>query len=189
MARQVQEINAGSMADIAFLLLIFFLMTTTMDIDSGITRKLPPPNDEIIESDATRQNVYIVLVNTYNQLFVESNVMDVKDLCNGVKEFISNPNNDIRFSEKEEKDIPLLGKVMVSKGIISLQSDRGTLYEKYVEVQNELVRAFNELRDEYARQKFGMPFDDLDEDRQNAIRKLYPQSISEAEPKNIGGTR
>ena len=78
---------------------------------------------------------------------------------------------------------------MVSKGIISLQSDRGTLYEKYIEVQNELVRAFNELRDEYSRKRFGMPFDDLDEDRQKAIRQLYPQSISEAEPRNVGGTR
>jgi len=189
MAKQVQEINAGSMADIAFLLLIFFLMTTTMDIDSGITRKLPMPSDDNIIIDKHDQDVYIVLVNTYNQLFVESSVMDVKNLCKGVKEFIQNPKNDPNLSEHEEKDIPLLGKVMVSKGIISLQSDRGTLYEKYIEVQNELVRAFNELRDEYSRKRFGMPFDDLDEDRQKAIRQLYPQSISEAEPRNVGGTR
>ncbi|MDF1549936.1 MAG: biopolymer transporter ExbD, partial [Bacteroidales bacterium] len=135
------------------------------------------------------RNVYIVLINTYNQLFVESEVMDVKNLCKGVKEFIANPNGSEQLSEQEEKDIPLLGKVMVSKGVVSLQNDKGTLYEKYIEVQNELVRAFNELRDEYAKQRFGMSFDDLDEERRSAIQELYPQSISEAEPRNVGGNR
>ena len=68
-----------------------------------------------------------------------------------------------------------------------MQNDRNTSYEKYIEVQNELVAAFNELRDEYARQQFGMPFEDLDEERKKAIKDLYPQSISEATPKNVGG--
>lgn len=191
MARQIQEINAGSMADIAFLLLIFFLMTTTMDIDSGVTRKLPAPlpKDAPKPPEIKERNVYIVLINTYNQLFVESEVMDVKNLCKGVKEFIANPNGSEQLSEQEEKDIPLLGKVMVSKGVVSLQNDKGTLYEKYIEVQNELVRAFNELRDEYAKQRFGMSFDDLDEERRSAIQELYPQSISEAEPRNVGGKK
>ena len=189
MARNVQEINAGSMADIAFLLLIFFLMTTTMDIDSGITRKLPapPPDTKIKPPDVKERNVYIVLINTYNQLFVESSVMDISQLKNGVKEFITNRGDNVNLSEKKEVDIDLLGTVMVSKGVVSLQNDRNTSYEKYIEVQNELVAAFNELRDEYSRQQFGMPFDDLDEERQKAVKALYPQSISEAEPRNVGG--
>lgn len=188
MAKQVQEINAGSMADIAFLLLIFFLMTTTMDIDSGITRKLPAPITEPQPDRVIKErNVYIVLVNTYDQLFVEKEVMDISMLKDGVKEFITNPKEDINLSEYREEEIELLGKVRVSKGVVSLQNDRNTSYAKYIEVQNELVKAFNELRDEYARSKFGMPFEDLDEERKEAIKKLYPQSISEAEPKNVKG--
>ena len=192
MARQVQEINAGSMADIAFLLLIFFLMTTTMDIDSGITRKLPaptPPNAEP-PPPIKERNVYIVLVNTYDQLFVEREVMDVSQLKQGVKEFITNPSNDPNLSEKRKaEEIEGLGMVQISKGVVSLQNDRNTSYAKYIEVQNELVAAFNELRDEYSRQQFGMPFEDLDEERKKAVKKLYPQSISEAEPRNVGGKK
>jgi len=190
MARNVQEINAGSMADIAFLLLIFFLMTTTMDIDSGITRKLPPPvPPETDVPEVKERNVYIVLINTYNQLFVESEVMNVKNLCNGVKEFIKNPNNDKDLSEKASNpvEIPTIGPMYPSKGVVSLQNDRNTSYEKYIEVQNELVKAFNELRDEFSRQQWGIAFNDLDEERQNAVKKLYPQSISEATPRNVGG--
>ena len=191
MARPVQEINAGSMADIAFLLLIFFLMSTTMAIDSGITRQLPPPLPKGTPDPPPikERNVYIVLINTYDQLFVERAEMDVRKLCDGVKEFITNRTNNDDLSEKDEKDIPLLGVVGVSKGVVSLQNDKGTLYERYIEVQNELVRAFNELRNEYSQQKFGMPYDDLDIDRQKAIQSLYPLSISEAEPKNVGGKR
>ncbi len=191
MAKPVQEINAGSMADIAFLLLIFFLMTTTMDIDSGITRKLPAPTPPSAEKPPPikERNVYIVLINTYNQLFVESSVMDVKDLRKGVKEFITNPSNNKDLSEKKEKDIPGLGKVMVSKGVVSLQNDRNTSYEKYIEVQNEIVAAFNELRDEFSRQQYGVPFEQLDEDKKKAVKALYPQSISEAEPRNVGGKK
>jgi biopolymer transport protein ExbD len=171
MAKQVQEINAGSMADIAFLLLIFFLMTTTMDIDSGITRKLPsPPQTPIDDIIINERNVYIVLVNTYDQLFVEKEVMDISQLKDGVKEFISNPADKKNLSEKKEIEIDGLGKVYISKGVVSLQNDRNTSYAKYIEVQNELVKAFNELRDEYARSKFGMPFEDLDEERKNAIK-------------------
>ncbi len=192
MARKVQEINAGSMADIAFLLLIFFLMTTTMDIDSGITRKLPPPVPPDTEVPEVRErNVYIVLINTYNQLFVESEVMDVRKLCDGVKEFIRNPENKDNLSERSQEavDIPTIGPMYPSKGVVSLQNDRNTSYEKYIEVQNELVRAFNELRDEFSRQQWGIAFDDLDEDRQKAVQKLYPQSISEATPRNVGGNK
>ena len=112
MARQVQEINAGSMADIAFLLLIFFLMTTTMDIDSGIVRKLPAPTPENQPPPPPikERNVYIVLINTYNQLFVESEVMDISQLKEGVKEFITNPTDNPKLSEKSDpKEISFLG--------------------------------------------------------------------------------
>jgi biopolymer transport protein ExbD len=188
MARPIQEINAGSMADIAFLLLIFFLVTTTMDVDSGITRKLPPiqekqQNDEKIKE----RNVYVVSINYHNQVAVEGELMPVNKICDGVKEFIKNPNNNPNLSEKKEKDIPLLGKMMVSKGVVSLQNDNGTSYSKYIEVQNELVRAFNELRDEFAMKQWGKKYKDLSKEQQDAVKKIYPMTISEAEPRNVGG--
>jgi biopolymer transport protein ExbD len=190
MARKVQEINAGSMADIAFLLLIFFLMTTTMDIDSGITRKLPPPvPPDVKPPEVKERNVYIVLINTYNQLFVEREVMNINKLCDGVKEFITNPRNNKDLSERatEAVEIPTIGPMYPSKGVVSLQNDRNTSYASYIAVQNELVRAFNELRDEFSHQHWGIAFDDLDEERQKAVKKLFPQSISEATPRNVGG--
>ncbi|RLD83044.1 MAG: biopolymer transporter ExbD [Bacteroidetes bacterium] len=193
MARPIQEINAGSMADIAFLLLIFFLVTTTMDVDSGITRKLPAiqHEDQPKPPDVKERNVYIVLINQHNQLAVEGELMPVNKLCDGVKEFIKNPQDNPNLSEKKEDavDIPFFGMMELSKGVVSLQNDKGTSYHKYIEVQNELVRAFNELKDELSMKKFGMTYKDLDDERQKAVRKVFPMSISEAEPRNIGGKK
>ena len=86
--------------------------------------------------------------------------------------------------EKVDTEVPIFGTVPVSKGIISLQNDRGSQYQAYLEVQNELQAAYNELRDELAKRKFGKNFEDCEEEEQNAIKKIYPQRISEAEPKN-----
>jgi biopolymer transport protein ExbD len=187
--RDIQEVNAGSMADIAFLLLIFFLVTTTMDTDSGLARMLPPPVPENEEAPPPikERNVFEVLINAQNRLLVEGEPMDLSQLRDAAKEFIENPMNDPQLPEKEEKEIPYFGVVPVSKGVISLQNDRGTQYQMYLSVQNELAAAYNELRDELAQRKFGKKFDALEEDKQEAIREIYPQRISEAEPKNIGG--
>ena len=187
--RDIQEVNAGSMADIAFLLLIFFLVTTTMDTDSGLARMLPPPvpEDEPPPPPIKERNVFEVLINAQNRLLVEGEPMDLSQLRDAAKEFIENPMDDPTLPEKEEKEIPYFGVVPVSKGVISLQNDRGTQYQMYLSVQNELAAAYNELRDELAQRKFGMKFDELDEDKQEAIRDIYPQKISEAEPKNVGG--
>ena len=189
MARPIQEINAGTMADIAFLLLIFFLMTTTMDYDIGITRKLPPPlpPEQKKPPEIKERNVYKVLINSNDQLFIESEIGNLGELCPGVKEFIENRNNDPNLSEKKPKNIPVLGRQMVSSGVVSLRSDRNTTYQKYIEVQNEIVKAFNELRDEYAYKYFGIHFKNLDMEKQNAIQELYPLSISEAEPVDVKG--
>lgn len=175
--RGLQEINAGSMADIAFLLLIFFLVTTTMDVDSGIARKLPPmPDDEMQEDDSqiNAKNIYVVLINTNNQLLVEGELMDISQLREGAKRFINNNGIDPNLSENPEK------------AIISLQNDRGTEYKTYIQVQNELAAAYNELRNDAALNKFGKRYIDLNKTDKKEIRKMYPQKISEAEPKNIG---
>ncbi|UTW63865.1 biopolymer transporter ExbD [bacterium SCSIO 12741] len=187
------EINASSMADIAFLLLVFFLVTTTMDTDFGLARKLPPPLPDEIEEppEIKERNVFVVLVNANDQLLVEGSLMDISELKDAAKEFIANPYDDENLPEKSMKEVPLFGNVEVSKQVISLQNDNGTSYNMYIQVQNELARAYNELRDELAKEKFGKSYDALiaakDEQRVKAVRSVYPQRISEAEPKDIGG--
>ncbi|MBC8510759.1 MAG: biopolymer transporter ExbD [Cryomorphaceae bacterium] len=176
--RGLPEINAGSMADIAFLLLIFFLVTTTMDVDTGIARKLPPmPEEELQDEDPQihAKNIYVVLINANNQLLVEGELMDISQLRDGAKEFIDNNGRDANSSENPEK------------AIISLQNDRGTEYMTYIRVQNELAAAYNELRNKAALNKFGERYANLNETQKKEIRNMYPQKISEAEPKNIGG--
>jgi biopolymer transport protein ExbD len=187
--RDVQEVNAGSMADIAFLLLIFFLVTTTMDTDSGLSRMLPPPvpEDQETPPPIKDRNVFEVLINAQNRLLVENEPMELRELRDAAKEFIQNPLDEEGLPEKEEKQIEYFGIYPVSKGVISLQNDRGTQYQMYLSVQNELAAAYNELRNELSQSKFGKKFDELEEDKQDAIRDIYPQKISEAEPKNIGG--
>lgn len=186
--REAPEINAGSMADIAFLLLIFFLITTTMGTDAGLARMLPPPLPPETEAPppVNERNVFVVLLNSNNQLLVENQYMDIKELKRATKEFIENPFNKENLSEKKNQQIDFFGLYPVSKGIISLQNDRNTQYQAYLSVQNELQAAYNELRDELSKRKFGKAYADLDEEQQKAVREVYPQRISEAEPKNVG---
>lgn len=189
--RELQEINAGSMADIAFLLLIFFLVTTTMDTDSGIVRKLPPmpePNSEQEDIQIKERNIFVVLVNRNDQLMVEGEQMNIKDLREAAKEFIENPANEANLPAKEAVTYDFLGTLEVTKKhVISLQSDNGTSYKTYIAVQNELAAAYNELRDELSLSRFSKKFDDLDKEHQDVIEDVYPMKISEAEPKNVGG--
>ncbi|MEE4178578.1 MAG: biopolymer transporter ExbD [Bacteroides sp.] len=192
MARLRPEINAGSMADIAFLLLIFFLVTTTMDVDSGILRVLPPPIDPNAPPPPPirERNVFVVLIDYQDRLLVEGQPGNINTLREQTKDFLLNPNNDPNMPEKRMTEIDNLGEVEVSRGVISLQNDRGTSYEMYIAVQNELAAAINELRDDLSKEKFGKPFDELtDEDLIKAIREAVPMAISEAEPKDIGGDR
>ena len=190
MARMNPEINAGSMADIAFLLLIFFLVTTTMDVDSGLIRMLPPPIDPNAPPPppVRERDVFVVLVDQFDRLLVEGQISRVEDLRSQTKEFFLNPTNDPSLSDKRIAEIENLGEVEVSRGVISLQNDRGTSYEMYIAVQNELAAAINEIRDDTSRQYFSKRFSELnDEDLIKAIRDAVPMSISEAEPKDIGG--
>ncbi len=190
MPRKLPEYNASSLADIAFMLLIFFLVTTTMDTDLGISTQLPPPvppqqNDD--DQKIKERNVFVVLINKNDQLLVEGKLMQIGDLKEAAKEFIENPNRSEELPEFKVKEVEFFGEVEVSKQVISLQNDRGTSYGLYIQVQNELVKAYNELRDELSLRKFGKPYEELDSDRQAAVRVIYPKSISEAEPKNYGG--
>ena len=190
--RSMPGINATSTADIAFMLLIFFLTTTSMNTDRGLARRLPPPPDPSVKQQdniiVKERNVLQVRINKDNQLMVGSEYMDISQLRAKAKEFIANPNDDVNLPEKHTVNIPLLGgDCMVTKNhVISVTNDVGTSYQAYIDVQNELVAAYNELRNEKAQASFGKPYAECSEDEQKAVRDFHPQKISEAEPKKYG---
>lgn len=173
--RMNNEINAGSMADIAFLLLIFFLVTTTISEEKGVLVKLPewrpepPPPLSIHE-----RNVFSVLVNAQNQLLVRGKAMDISELKNSTKVFIKNPTNDVEMSENP------------TKAIISLKNDRGTKYQMYLEVYNELKSAYNDLWEEAALNGYGKNLNELTAVQQKTIKDSIPLIISESEPSAYG---
>ena len=189
MAKKLPGLNTSSTADIAFLLLCYFLMTTTMGSHTGLSRRLPPMPDEkqkTQDQKVNRRNIIIVKINSQDRLLAGTEPMDVSQLKDKIKIFLTNPTDDPTLPEKELQDIEGLGSRAVSKGVISLQNDRGTSYQAYIAVQNELVKAVNELRDEASMAEFGKKFMQLDEEHQGMIKKLIPSYISEAEPKDIG---
>lgn len=198
------EVNAGSMADIAFLLLIFFLVTTTIGVDQGINRKLPPIQEEQDPPDINERNILTVLVNMNNQLLVEEQLMDIKDLRETAIKFLeNNGKNTCSYCDNGEKnpassDSPL-------DAVISLSNDAETSYETYIAVQNELVAAYNFLRNRESMRRYNISFSDLeyiysdpasrsdytekelDEigEKVKVIQELFPQRLSEAEPKKV----
>ena len=181
--RELPEINAGSMADIAFLLLIFFLVTTTMDVDSGISRKLPPMPEENIETpEIHKRNIFVVLINKYNKVLAgigsPTKMVEINgdgsissSLKDNIKIFVSNNGLNPNSSENPEK------------AIVSLQNQEGTSYNMYIQVQNELTKAYNELRNEKSNIDYGKDFNKLDVEEQKIIKKFYPMKVSEAETK------
>lgn len=189
--RKVPDINSSSTADIAFLLLIFFLITTSMDTDRGLARRLPPPpeKDQLDATDKIKErNILQVYLNKDNQLMIGSGeYINIDQLKQKAKEFIANAGNEENKPEKVAKEIPFFGTAMVTdKHVISLNNDRGSAYNAYISVQNELVAAYNELRDELSQEKFQKNYAALSTEQQRAIRDVYPQRISEAEPKKYG---
>nr|WP_299345969.1 biopolymer transporter ExbD [Allomuricauda sp.] len=189
------EVNAGSMADIAFLLLIFFLVTTTIETDAGLDRMLPPiepPEDNVI---IKQKNIFTVNINKNGQLLVEDELMQLKDLRKAAMAFLENgADGSCNYCQgrknAESSDNP-------DKAIISLKNDRETKYSTYITVQNELVGAYNDLRNREAQRLYGRDFtkmeaeylnpetpssirDDL-KDKVKRIQDMFPQKLSEAE--------
>lgn len=168
--RESSKINAGSMADIAFLLLIFFLVTTTILVDSGIAVRLPPwVEDQVIQNIPDR-NVFTVQINTQNELFVENQEIQPEQLRQITKDFITNPTNSSNRPSSP------------TKAVISLMHDRGTSYNTYLSVYNELTAAYHELWENAAQYRYGRAYDDLSKSKQKAVRQEIPLVISEAEP-------
>lgn len=192
MAKKIPQINASSMADISFLLLIFFLVTTSMDVNQGLARRLPapiPPDQKVEDTDINKRNLMIVKINSANQLMVQGQLMDVKQLRETAKEFIKNENDEPNLPKLVEEDFgePIGVQRYTKDHVISVQNDVDTQYQAYLDVQNELVAAYNELRNECAQKYFNMAYNELNEEQQKQVQKVYPQKISEAEPKNYGG--
>ena len=187
--RKTPDVNASSQADIAFLLLIFFLVATTMNTDAGINRTLPPWSEDVVEQerDINERNLLQVRVNQYDQILAAGKEVQIFQLKDIAKDFFLNRNNDPDLPVREVKEIELIGSYPVSQGVISLQNDRGTSYEMYIMVQNELTRAVNEIRDQISIERFGATFNELDEARRKAVQEAQPTAISEAEPRNLGG--
>ena len=205
--RKVPGINASSTADISFILLIFFLVVTSMNSSTGLNVRLPePPEDEDLQNPPKikKRNSLIVLVNMDNRIMITQGEkapyeIDVTDLRQLAKEFISNNENRVDYPEKHAEDVVFEDRGVehvlpsgrqqniTSKHVISLQTDRGTSYNTYFEVSNELYRAYDELRDELAQKEYGKPYSKLDETQQMLCRLYYKTMISEAEPRSIGG--
>lgn len=202
--RKVPGLNGSSLADISFILLIFFLVTTSMDTDTGLARRLPPPPDPNQQDDDVKvkgRNVFVVSVNMNNDIMyyygdeakrVTKFGVQPSELREIAKEFIANPENKANMPEFHPADppLPILGAHPITKNhIISVQTDRSTKYEVYFQIQNELMAAYNELRDEFALAKFGKHYNDLhpESDEALAVRGVYPMKISESEPKKYGG--
>lgn len=188
-SKKTPAINSSSTADIAFLLLCYFLMTTTMGSQTGLQRRLPPmpdKNQKVEDQKVNRRNIIVVKINSQDRLIAGNELMDVSQLKDKIKIFLTNPTNDPSLPEKVPTSIEGYGMYNVSKGVISLQNDRGTSYRAYIAVQNELVRAVNELRDEFSKATYGKAFLNLTEEQQDIVKKCIPQNISEAEPKNVG---
>jgi biopolymer transport protein ExbD len=180
--RDIPEINAGSMADIAFLLLVFFLVTTTMDIPNGLQVALPPISEEPPEdSKQKKREVLEVLVNASDQLLVEGAPMTIDKLMQKTVDHLTNEGVNPTLSTTS------------TKAIVSLKNDRGTSYDMYVQVYNELTAAYNKVRDDYSMQEYGKIYTKLDPEREEekikTVKKKYPKKLSEAEPVSIGGDK
>ena len=173
--RTNNEINAGSMADIAFLLLIFFLVTTIISEDKGLMVKLPPIDEnKPVEVDIKKRNLFTVLINKDNQLSVRGELMAMDALRANAKLFIRNPKNDVSLSENPKN------------ALISLMNDRGTNYSVYLHVYNELKAAYQELWNEAALEQYGVTFESLSSSNQKTIKNGIPLVISEADPTDYG---
>ncbi|MDA8686219.1 biopolymer transporter ExbD [Robiginitalea sp.] len=189
------EVNAGSMADIAFLLLIFFLVTTTIETDAGLDRMLPPIEPPDIDVVIKEKNIFTVNINKNGQLLVEEELLDLKELRSAAIAFLDN-NGDKSCSfckgkqDESSSDNP-------SKAIISLKNDRETQYGIYITVQNEIVGAYNDLRNRESQRLYGKEFTDMEaqylnpetesavrdelKEKVQKIQEMFPQKFSEAE--------
>ncbi len=196
---EIPEVNAGSMADIAFLLLIFFLVTTTIQTDVGIDRKLPP-KDTTPPIQIPEKNIFRVSLNKNNELFVEDDLLPMEELRKAAIAFLDNggaKQHDDGYCNYCKGERNIKSSDSPTDAIITFNSDREASYGSYVEVQNELTAAYNALRNREAQRLFNKDFVDMEKDYYDAktpidvkqelkkqikqIREMYPMKLSEAQ--------
>lgn len=201
--RNAPEINAGSMADIAFLLLIFFLVTTTIEKDRGLVRALPPEQPENVEPPIIKEkNLFVVIVNKNDELLVEDKPMEMKDLQEAAIAFLDNggvPKGQEGYCDYCQGERDPSSSDFPDKAIVTVKNDRETSYDTYITVQNELVGAYNSLRDRESQRLYGWKFTEvkkaIDEgvykgneesakEKLDIIKKMYPQKLSEIDPQS-----
>ena len=185
--REIPQVNTSASADIAFLLLVFFLITSSMGAEKGIFRRLSPKTSENApkeKKEIQKRDLLVIEIDSDNQLYCSDIAFDITDLKEIATDFISNPLNDDSLPEKQEKEIALLGKIQVTANhVISLQISRDASYDAYISVQNELSAAYNHLRNDLSQKRFGKVFAALDVEQQLSVREVYPQRITESELK------
>ena len=186
---KVPGLNTTSTADISFMLLIFFLVTTSMDTDKGLAFRLPPPEPKQQTEtllDVKERNMLTVKLTDNDSVTCQGKPITLKALKDKTKEFVANPQNRADLPECSYKDVQLLGKTRVSdKHVINLECSASTSYDAYFGVLNVLVKAYNELRDVLAVKRFVHTFKECTREEQDAIREVYPQKISESNSEDI----
>lgn len=189
MTNQIPSINAGSMADIAFLLLVFFLVTTTMENDMGIQRNLSTleENTSVVEYD--ERNVFEIQINAFNQILANNQSLEANELSQHIKHFIQNPNQNPKLSESYLFDFPAIGSVPISKQVILIKSDNSTSYQTYIQVQDEIARAYHQLRNEFSQKYWGLEYQYILKynmrDELAILNQVYPFNISEDKSEDV----
>jgi len=189
--RTIPDVDADWTGYIVVLLLIFFIVITSMDVDQGLARRLPPPIGKYQPAKVEPRNILNVFLTDTDELICGSRIIGIGELREVAKAFIANYKGDNRLPEKVTKKIPLLGNMQVTANhIISVKCGRNTTYQAYIDVQNELIGAYNELRNEFSEKRWDKKFIELSPDKQQAVCACYPVRISEAEPQSsIGGVK
>ncbi|MBR4389803.1 MAG: biopolymer transporter ExbD [Prevotella sp.] len=180
--RSVPQLNTASVADISFMLLILFLVVTSMDIDKGLTRQLPPvtDNEMVRPKDVSKRNVLQVTIDNDNRVKVNGVFVNMNQLHERLLQFIDNPLNSDSLPEKRQRDIPLLGECNITdRHVIQLEAARNSSYDVYFQVQNSIVGAYRQLRDGLASKRFHCSYAQCSEDQKMALREFYPQRVSE----------
>jgi biopolymer transport protein ExbD len=180
--KSVPQLNTASVADISFMLLILFLVVTSMDIDKGLTRQLPPVTDSemIHQKDVSKRNVLQVTIDEDNRVMVNGESLNIKQLNERLLQFIENPKNCDSLPEKWQRDIPLLGECEITdRHVIQLEAARNSNYNIYFQVQNAIVSAYRQLRDKLAAKRFHCSYAQCSEEQKMALREYYPQRVSE----------
>jgi len=171
--RETPEINGSSMADIAFLLLIFFLLVTTIDVDTGIGLQLPPaPKENQQPPPIKERNMLKILVNSQGQVLMDEQPTPVTKVKQNVIDFVTNRGKDPNLSDSPQK------------AIVSIKTQRQTPYKIYINMLDEVMGAYAQIRNQAAQARFGKSYESLDDDskQKKEIQDMYPKKISIAEP-------